>query len=126
RVACVPVKFGFVLPGGTPRELVERAVEAESAGWDAVFVWEAAYGADAWSVLAAVAERTRRIRLGTMLTPLPWRRPWKVASPGATLDPLSDGPAILAVGLGAPEVSAARPSDAVDRRERAALLDDGI
>lgn len=120
------MKFGFVLPGGTPRELVERAVEAEAAGWDAVFVWEAAYGADAWSVLAAVAERTERIHLGTMLTPLPWRRPWKVASQVATLDQLSNGRAILAVGLGAPEVSTVRPSDPVDRRERAALLDDGI
>ena len=77
-------------------------------------------------MLAAVAERTERIRLGTMLTPLPWRRPWKVASQVATLDQLSNGRAILAVGLGAPEVSTARPTDPVDRRERAALLDDGI
>lgn len=120
------MKFGFVLPGGMPRELVERAVEAEAAGWDAVFVWEAAYGPDAWSVLTAVAERTERIRLGTMLTPLPWRRPWKVASQVATLDQLSAGRAMLAVGLGAPDVSTARPADPVDRRERAALLDDGL
>lgn len=120
------MRYGFVLPGGTARELVERAVQAEDAGWDAVFVWEAAYGPDAWTVLAAAAERTSRIRLGTMLTPLPWRRPWKVASQVATLDQLSDGRAILAVGLGAPEVSTARPLDSVDRRERAALLDDGI
>jgi uncharacterized protein (TIGR03086 family) len=54
-------------------------VLAEQAGWDGVFVWEAAYGVDAWSVLAAAAVRTARVRLGTMLTPLPWRRPWKVA-----------------------------------------------
>ena len=120
------MQFGFVLPGGTPRELVERAVQAEGAGWDAVFVWEAAYGPDAWTVLAAAAERTSRIRLGTMLTPLPWRRPWKVASQVATLDQLSNGRAILAVGLGAPDVSTARPLDPVDRRERAALLDDGL
>ncbi|MFI5048004.1 MAG: LLM class flavin-dependent oxidoreductase [Acidimicrobiia bacterium] len=118
--------YGFVLPGGTPRTLVERAVQAEGAGWDAVFVWEAAYGPDAWTVLAAAAERTSRIRLGTMLTPLPWRRPWKLASQVATLDQLSDGRAILTVGLGAPDVSTARPLDALDRRERAALLDDGI
>jgi alkanesulfonate monooxygenase SsuD/methylene tetrahydromethanopterin reductase-like flavin-dependent oxidoreductase (luciferase family) len=120
------VRYGFVLPAGTPRELVERAIEAESAGWDAVFVWEAAYGPDAWTVLSAVAERTSRIRLGTMLTPLPWRRPWKVASQVATLDHLSAGRAILAVGLGAPEVSTARPLDAVDRRDRAEQLDDGL
>jgi hypothetical protein len=36
-----------------------------------------------------------------MLTPLPWRRPWKLASQVVTLDQLSGGRAILAVGLGA-------------------------
>jgi alkanesulfonate monooxygenase SsuD/methylene tetrahydromethanopterin reductase-like flavin-dependent oxidoreductase (luciferase family) len=120
------MQFGFVLPGGSPRELVESACLAEEAGWDAVFVWEGAYGPDAWSVLAAAAERTTRIKLGTMLTPLPWRRSWKVASQVATLDQLSGGRAILAVGLGAPETSGGATGDAQDRRERADLLDDGI
>jgi alkanesulfonate monooxygenase SsuD/methylene tetrahydromethanopterin reductase-like flavin-dependent oxidoreductase (luciferase family) len=120
------VRYGFVVPGGTPRELVDTIVAAERAGWDAAFVWEAAYGPDAWTVLAAAAERTSRIRLGTMLTPLPWRRPWKVASQVATLDQLSDGRAILAVGLGAPDVGTGQPVDSLDRAERAALLDDGL
>jgi alkanesulfonate monooxygenase SsuD/methylene tetrahydromethanopterin reductase-like flavin-dependent oxidoreductase (luciferase family) len=120
------VQFGFVLPGGSPRELVDAAVLAEDAGWDALFVWEGAYGPDAWSVLAAAAERTTRIKLGTMLTPLPWRRAWKVASQVATLDQLSSGRAILAVGLGAPETAGGATGDAQDRRERAKLLDDGI
>jgi alkanesulfonate monooxygenase SsuD/methylene tetrahydromethanopterin reductase-like flavin-dependent oxidoreductase (luciferase family) len=35
--------------------------------------------------------RTERIRLGTMLTPLPKRKPWEVASQAATLDRLSAG-----------------------------------
>src|SRR5256885_5827312 len=92
---------GFVLPGGSATEQVQQAVLAEQAGWDGVFVWEAAYGVDAWSLLSAMAVRTERIRLGTMLTPLPWRRPWKVASQAATLDSLSNGRAIVCVGLGA-------------------------
>ena len=50
----------------------------------------------------------RHVRLGTMLTPLPWRRPWKVASQVATLDQLSGGRAILAVGVGATGHRAAR------------------
>src|SRR5580698_9864972 len=94
-------RFGVVLPGGTAAEQLAQAVLAEASGWDGVFVWEAAYGVDAWSLLAAIAARTSRIRLGTMLTPLPWRRPWKVASQAITLDQLSSGRAILAVGLGA-------------------------
>jgi alkanesulfonate monooxygenase SsuD/methylene tetrahydromethanopterin reductase-like flavin-dependent oxidoreductase (luciferase family) len=120
------VRFGFVLPGSDPRTLVELAVAADEAGWDGVFVWEAAYGHDAWSVLAAAAVQTKRIRLGTMLTPLPWRRPWKVASQVATLDQLSDGRAILAVGLGAVDATFGGPPDVEDRKHRAALLDEGI
>ena len=102
------MKYGAVLPGGTAAEQLELALLAEQAGWDGLFAWEAAYGVDAWTLLAAVAARTSRIRLGTMLTPLPWRRPWKVASQVATLDQLSGGRAILAVGVGAPDPGAER------------------
>ncbi len=120
------MKSGFVLPGGTPRQLVEHAVLADEAGWDAVFVFEVAYGPDAWTVLAAMAERTSGVRLGSMLTPLPWRRPWKVASQVATLDQLSGGRAILAVGLGAIETGWGGRGDERDRAARAVLLDEGI
>src|SRR5215831_12452845 len=100
------VKCGVILPGGSGREQVAQAELAEECGWDGVFVWEAAYGVDAWSLLAAMAMRTERVKLGTVLTPLPWRRPWKVASQAATVDELSGGRAILAVGLGATDLGA--------------------
>jgi hypothetical protein len=120
------MQYGFVLPGGTAAEQLEQAVLAEQAGWDGVFVWEAAYGVDAWTLLAAMAQRTTRLRLGTMLTPLPWRRPWKVASQAVTLDQLSAGRAILAVGLGAVETGLGRTGEETDRAVRAAMLDEGI
>src|ERR1700683_590996 len=63
------MRYGVVLPGGTAPEQLDQAGLAEQAGWDAVFTWEAAYGVDAWSLLAAMAVRTRRGRLGTMLAP---------------------------------------------------------
>ena len=85
------MQMGVILPGGTAAQQLEQAVLAEEAGWDGVFVWEAAYGVDAWTLLAAIAARTSRIRLGTLLTPLPWWRPWKVASQVVTLDQLSGG-----------------------------------
>src|ERR1700754_4998029 len=96
-----PIRYGAVLPGGAAPEQLEQAVLAERAGWDGVFSWETGYGVDPWSLLAAIAARTSRVLLGTILTPLPFRRPWKVASQLATLDQLSGGRAILAVGLGA-------------------------
>lgn len=115
-----------MLPGGSATEQLEQAVLAEAAGWDGVFVWEGAYGVDAWSLLSAMAMRTSTIALGTMLTPLPWRRPWKVASQAATLDELSAGRAILAVGLGWADSGIGDRRDVDDRAARANLLDEGL
>lgn len=120
------IKCGAVLPGGTASEQLELAVLAEESGWDGVFTWEAAYGVDAWSLLAAMAARTSRVYLGTMLTPLPWRRPWKVASQVATVDQLSRGRAILAVGVGATDTELPDTAEETGLRERAAMMDEGI
>ena len=56
------MRFGVVLPGGTAGEQVEQAVLAEQSGWDGVFVWETGSGVDAWSLLAAMAVSTSRVR----------------------------------------------------------------
>jgi Luciferase-like monooxygenase len=120
------MRYGVILPAGTASEQLEQAVLAERAGWDGVFVWEAAYGPDAWSMLAAMAARTSDVRLGTMLTPLPWRRPWKVASQVATLDQLSGGRAVLAVGVGAVDTDLPDTGEVTDLRGRAELMDEGI
>src|SRR5712691_11659698 len=120
------IRCAVVLPGGTAAEQLELGELAERAGWDGVFAWEAAYGVDAWSLLAAMAARTERIRLGTLLTPLPWRRPWKVASQVATVDQLSGGRAILAVGVGAVDTGLPDTGEETDKRLRAERLDEGI
>jgi len=120
------MRYGVVLPGGTATEQVDQALLAERAGWDGVFTWEAAYGVDPWSVLSAIAVQTSRVRLGTMLTPLPWRRPWKVASQVATLDQLSAGRAILGVGVGALDTELPDTAEVTDLHGRAELLDEGI
>src|SRR5690349_15933400 len=120
------MRCGVILPGGTAPQQLEQAVLAEQAGWDGVFVWEAAYGVDPWSLLAAIAAATSRVRLGTMLTPLPWRRPWKLASQVATVDQLSGGRAVLGLGVGALAPDLPRTGEVTDLRERAAMLDAGI
>lgn len=116
--------MGFVIPGGTAHQQLELAVVADQHGWDGVFVWEGAYGLDPWSLLAAMSQRTDRVKLGTMLTPLPWRRPWKVASQAATIDALSGGRVILGVGLGALDFVAG--DDPTGATVRAKLLDDNL
>jgi alkanesulfonate monooxygenase SsuD/methylene tetrahydromethanopterin reductase-like flavin-dependent oxidoreductase (luciferase family) len=55
---------------------------------------------DAWTVLAALAARTGRVRLGTEVTPLPLRQPVLLAQTVATLDALSGGRAVLGLGAG--------------------------
>lgn len=120
------MRYGFVLPGGSVDEQIELAVLADERGWDGVFVAETAYGVDAWTLLGAMAVRTSHVRLGTMLTPLAWRRPWKVASQAVTLDQLSGGRAIVAVGLGANDDVLGQAGEVLDRRERASMLDEGI
>lgn len=61
-----------------------------------------------------------------MLTPLPWRRPWKVASQVATLDQISGGRAVLAVGVGAVDAYLPDTGEVTGLRERAEMLDEGI
>ncbi len=120
------MRYGFVLPYGDARTAAELAHVAEQAGWDGFFVWEPVWGIDAWVCLTAAAMRTERIRLGTMLTPLSRMRPWKLASETATLDNLSGGRVILAVGLGALDSGFDAFGEVTDRRTRAELLDEGL
>ena len=120
------MRYGAILPGGTATQQLGLACLAEEVGWDGVFVWEAAYGVDPWSLLAAIAVQTTHVQLGTLLTPLPWRRPWKVASQVMTLDQLSGGRAILAVGLGALTTELPLTGEVLDRGARAEMLDEGI
>jgi hypothetical protein len=120
------MKYGIVLPSGDARIAADFAYDAEQAGWDGFFVYEAAWGIDAWVSLTAAAMRTERIRLGTDLTPLSRMRPWKLASETATLDNLSNGRVILAVGLGAIDTGFAEFGEVTDRKTRAELLDEGL
>jgi len=95
-------------PGGDPASMAELAAEAEQAGWDGLFLedyivyqgWAGTPTYDPWVTMAAMAVATRRVRLGTFVTPVPRRRPWKLASEAVTLDHLSHGRLILGVGAG--------------------------
>lgn len=120
------MKFGFVLPFQDARLTAELAREAEVAGWDGLFVADLVWGGDAWVQLTAAAMVTDRIRLGTLLTPLPWKQPWKLAGETVALDHLSNGRVILSVGLGAPDAGARGFPLPLERRLRAELLDEGL
>ena len=119
---------------GDVHVLVDLAVSAEDAGWDGFFLWDHVLYeknvpfVDAWVTLAAIATRTSTIRVGPLVTPLPRRRPWKVARESVTLDHLSGGRLVLGVGLGIDfwrEFSAFGEPATTDKH-RAELLDEGL
>ena len=123
------MKHGFIFTGTDPSLAVELAPLAEACGWDAFFVWEGIWATDPWATLAAAAMVTDRIRLGTMLTPVPRRRPWELAGQTMTVDRLSNGRVILSVGLGVPAEFEPRFwifEDDPGRKVRAELLDEGL
>jgi alkanesulfonate monooxygenase SsuD/methylene tetrahydromethanopterin reductase-like flavin-dependent oxidoreductase (luciferase family) len=120
------MKYGFVLPYGDARIAADFSFEAEQADWDGFFVWEPVWGWEAWLMLTAAAMRTERIKLGTMITPVSRMRPWELASKTVTLDHLSNGRVILAVGLGAIDTGFAEFGEETDRKTRAELLDEGL
>lgn len=116
------------------RVVARLAAEAEEAGWDGVFVWDhVAYRApvvavaDPWVTMAAMAMVTSTVRLGPMITPLPRRRPVKLAREVATLDRLSGGRLTLGVGIGGDtsgELSGT--GEQLDDRVRGQMLDEGL
>jgi alkanesulfonate monooxygenase SsuD/methylene tetrahydromethanopterin reductase-like flavin-dependent oxidoreductase (luciferase family) len=119
-------------PGGAPADLIACAREAEAAGWDAFFLWDHIYIADGmplhdpWVLLGAIAAATDRIRLGTMVTPVARRRPWKLAKEIITLDQLSGGRVVVGVGLGTPDAEFTAFGEPADPRRRGQALDEGL
>lgn len=92
-----------------PEDLVNQAVAAEEAGFDAVlgsdhfhpWVDDTSAAGFVWSWLGAVAARTSDVLLGTAVTcPLFHYHPGLVAQMAATSDRLADGRLLLGVGTG--------------------------
>ena len=95
------LKYGFVVPFGDTADFAELATLGEERGWDAVFTWEAVWGVDGWVNLTAAAMVTEKIRLGTLLTPIPRVLPWDLATRVGSVDRLSKGRVTVGAGLGA-------------------------
>jgi hypothetical protein len=132
------MKYGFIIDGADAIATSELACEAEGAGWDGVFISDAMEIGipnhppfpwfDPWIVLAAMAMRTERVRIGTVITPVPRRRPWKLARETVTLDHLSKGRLIFGAGLGAAKDDGGffKVGEALDIKVRAQRLDEGL
>ncbi len=128
------MKYGINMPNWAgspdPAVLAELAVKAEAAGWDGFFVWDHTFHQfpvlDPWVILTAVAVQTERINIGTMVTPVPRRRPIKLARETATLDNLSKGRLILGVGIGDMPWEWAYCGEEPSLKVRGEMLDEGL
>jgi F420-dependent oxidoreductase-like protein len=94
--------------GLTYAEQLDIARTAETAGFEALFRsdhYESFPGpddnptTDAWAILAGLARETKRIGLGTLVSPVTFRLPGNLAKVVTTVDEMSDGR--IEVGLGA-------------------------
>jgi alkanesulfonate monooxygenase SsuD/methylene tetrahydromethanopterin reductase-like flavin-dependent oxidoreductase (luciferase family) len=86
--------------------LVARAVLAEELGYESFWItehhfhWFGGAHANPIVALSAIAARTKKIRLGTAVTLLPYRHPLLVAEELACLDNLSHGRVDVGIGRG--------------------------
>jgi alkanesulfonate monooxygenase SsuD/methylene tetrahydromethanopterin reductase-like flavin-dependent oxidoreductase (luciferase family) len=132
------LRRGLAVPPFTadPADIIALGLAAEQGGFDGFFLWDHLVHDDTgdgppvldpWTLLAVLASQTSRIRLGTVITPVPRRRPWQLAKETVTVDRLSNGRLILGVGLGSPpNADFGIFHEPVSNRVRAELLDEGL
>jgi 5,10-methylenetetrahydromethanopterin reductase len=95
------VQYGVGLPPAAPvAELLELAEEAERLGYGYLWINDERLERDPFTILAAVAQRTSRVRIGPGVTNPYSRHPALVATAMATLDELAGGRAVLGLGAG--------------------------
>src|SRR5919199_6964771 len=110
--------FGYHIPNFTFRDappeklfdrVVEQAQEAESCGFSLITVMDHFYQIqgvgpetdpmlEAYATLGALAARTKKVRLATLVTGVTYRNPAMLAKIVTTLDIISGGRAMLGIG----------------------------
>ena len=131
------MQYGITLPnfglGGDARTLGEVAVAAEESGWHGLFIWDHLQWpnvepcVDPWVALGFIASQTNRIRIGTLITPLPRRDIAKLARETVSVDRLSGGRLVLGAGLGFPTIPEYSGfGHETDLKIRGEMLDEGL
>ncbi|WP_422744749.1 LLM class F420-dependent oxidoreductase [Mycobacterium sp. WMMD1722] len=115
------MRFGLFIPQGWRLDLVgiptgrhwqvmsELAAHADDAGWDSLWVYDHFHTVpmptdeathEAWTLMAAYAATTSRIKLGQMCTAMSYRNPVYLAKVAATVDVISGGRVQMGIGGG--------------------------
>ncbi len=105
------MRFGISLsPQATTwPDMLDAARLVDRLGYDDLFTWDhllSPFGAadqpifESWSILAAIAQHTQRVRVGTLVSANTFRHPALLAKLAVTLDHVSGARAILGIGAG--------------------------
>jgi probable F420-dependent oxidoreductase len=107
------VRLGSIQAGAQPPRfstIKDMACRMEDAGLDSIWLYDhllyrwpdqPAEGLwECWTVLAALAQATHRVRIGTIVLAAPFRNPAVLAKMASTLDEISDGRLTLGLGAG--------------------------
>ena len=115
------MRFGLFIPQGWRLDLVDiptarhwevmrdLAVHADDGPWDSLWVYDHFHTVpvptgeathEAWSLMAAYAASTTRIKLGQMCTAMGYRNPAYLAKVAATVDVVSGGRVQMGIGGG--------------------------
>ena len=132
------MKYGVYVPNlwhyGSVGAITDLALAAEESGWESFFIWDHLLVGgdipvvDSQIALAAVAAATspRLRRIGSLITPLARRRPWKVAREIVALQELSHGRLVTGFGLGQPPEYEFTSMELDSPSKRGAALDDAL
>ena len=124
-------RLGLVLPPAAPPNVLWPAVEcAEAGGIDSIWVTDRTLSDTPWldtmSVLAALAARTSRVRIGTSVIAIARRNPVLLAHAFATAQFLSGGRVVAGVGLGGAAAPVEYAACGMTTAVRAAVTDEYI
>jgi alkanesulfonate monooxygenase SsuD/methylene tetrahydromethanopterin reductase-like flavin-dependent oxidoreductase (luciferase family) len=131
----LPIGVSIGSIGATPEWWLESARRLEAAGYRAVWSWDHFVGGgdktvpvvEQWTILAAAAGATSRIRVGTFVSNVMNRAPAVVARMASTLQAASGGRFTLGIGIGGNRAEhRAYGIDFPDVAERAARLQEAI
>ena len=95
-----PRRGVWLYPGAPAPALADAVVAADELGLDEIWIADEGVAREPMTVLAAAASRTNRIDLAVGITSPLLRHPGALAATAATLDELSDGRAMLGLGVG--------------------------
>jgi alkanesulfonate monooxygenase SsuD/methylene tetrahydromethanopterin reductase-like flavin-dependent oxidoreductase (luciferase family) len=121
----------LIAPDYDLQMLLDLSEVVESSGFDSVWVGDSLFSKPRYepiALLAAISQRTSRVRLGTACMVSSTRNPLYLALEWATLDQISGGRTILGTGMGNPEEGVRREFEALglDYARRGALFEEGL